>query len=224
MEGDRGASPRRPVPDPGERGEEIRGSVARERGRRDPRSGAPRNRGSLSPDPASGADLSSGARPLERGAPSVPSRKKWKRVLLGVLGAAVLLVGAKKTRYYVFWDNFAEVEPGVLYRSAHQHSYQLRSAVKRYGLRAILNLGHHNEADEEEERVVQDLGVRYLKANWPGNGVVSEDALRWAYDLVSDPSNQPILVHCARGTHRTGVTVAYWRILRSSWSREQIRD
>ncbi|HKB14547.1 MAG TPA: hypothetical protein VKF62_00695 [Planctomycetota bacterium] len=157
-------------------------------------------------------------------AKSGESRKSWKRIALALLGFALLLLVVKKTRYYFVWDNFAEVEPGVLYRSAHLHPYQLRSAVQKYGLHAVLNLGHHSEADEEEERVVSDLGIRYLKTNWPGNGLVSEEALRWAYDLVSDPANQPILVHCARGTHRTGVTVAYWRILRSDWTRDQIRE
>jgi protein tyrosine/serine phosphatase len=153
-----------------------------------------------------------------------PVQRKWTRIALAVITAALLGVVVKHTRYYVFWDNFAEVEPGVLYRSAQLHPHQLRTAVKEYGLRAVFNLGHHNEEDEEEERLVRELGIRYLKTDWPGNGVVPEEALEWAYGLISDPANQPILVHCARGTHRTGVTVAYWRILRSTWSREQIRE
>ena len=190
---------------------ESRRLVSRERGSGDPHGGG------FVRD-ASGAPL------VGSGASSVSTGKRWKRIALAFVGSGLLLLLVKHTRYHFVWDNFAEAEPGVLYRSAQLYPHQLRAAVEKYGLRAVLNLGHRDEVDEEEERLVRELGIRYWKADWPGNGVVSEDALAWAYDLIADPANEPILVHCARGAHRTGVTVAYWRILRSSWSREQIRE
>ena len=143
----------------------------------------------------------------------------------GVCGALVLLLVVRHAHYFFFWRNFDVVEPGVLYRSGQLRPNQLRSAIESYGLHAVLIVVHSDAEDEREEKLVRQLGVRYWKADWPGSDhVLSEDEIEWAYALMSDPENQPLLVHCDAGTHRAGVTVAYWRILRSPWSRQRIRE
>jgi protein tyrosine/serine phosphatase len=53
---------------------------------------------------------------------------------------------------------------------------------------------------------------------------VDEEQLRWAHAIITDPANQPVLVHCARGTSRTGAVAAYYRIHNSNWPRQQIQD
>lgn len=146
--------------------------------------------------------------------------KRWGCVVVAIL--AVTTISIKYGRKYVLWDNFGPVESGRIYRSGQLLPYQLRAVANRYQLRAILNLNHDPE-DDEEERLAQELGLNYFKAGWRGDGLVSEDELRWAYDVMANPANQPILVHCARGTSRTGALVAYYRIRQSLWSRDQIR-
>ncbi|HKB17166.1 MAG TPA: hypothetical protein VKF62_13955 [Planctomycetota bacterium] len=154
------------------------------------------------------------------------SAKRQARIAAAVVGGALLLLlVVRHAHYYLSWRNFDVVEPGVLYRSGQLRPNQLRAAIESYGLHAVLNLGHADAEDEREEGIVRGLGLRYWKTNWPGSDrVISEDELDWAYAIMSDPENQPLLVHCDGGMHRAGVTVAYWRILRSGWSRQRIRE
>jgi protein tyrosine/serine phosphatase len=85
----------------------------------------------------------------------------------------------------------------------------------------VLNL---NYEDGDEEKVARSLGLKYFKASWSGDGIVTEKDLQWAYKIITKPENQPILIHCARGTSRTGVVVAYYRLRHCHWSRARIRE
>jgi protein-tyrosine phosphatase len=134
-------------------------------------------------------------------------------------------IAARYVRKHIMWDNFGVVQSGKIYRSGQLKPRQLNEAIRRYRLRSVLNL-HHNRIGNgaAEAQLMRDMGVKYYCTAWPGNGVVAESHLRWAYEIISDQANQPILVHCARGTNRTGAVVAYYRIYHSKWSRERIRD
>jgi protein tyrosine/serine phosphatase len=151
---------------------------------------------------------------------------KTRTKRLGLVGlVAIVTVGAEYARKAFTWDNFGVVESGQIYRSGQLKPIQMKEAIRRHGLRSVLRLNSDRTGDAaSEEQVVREQGVKYYSAVWPGNGVVDEARLNWAYEIISDPANQPVLVHCARGTSRTGAVVAYYRIRHSSWSRERIRD
>ena len=153
---------------------------------------------------------------------------RWTCVL-AITGAALVLLGIKYMRKYFIWDNFGTVVPGRVYRSGRLTPSQLQDAITRYGIQPVLNLNHAVRGKEKpvadaEEQLVQGLGLKYFKARWSGDGVVPVSSLRWAHELISDADNQPVLIHCARGSSRTGAVVAYYRIWTSHWSRQQIRD
>ena len=39
--------------------------------------------------------------------------------------------------------------------------------------------------------------------------------------MVRDPANQPVYVHCVGGRHRTGVMTAVYRMTQERWTAEQ---
>jgi tyrosine-protein phosphatase SIW14 len=51
------------------------------------------------------------------------------------------------------------------------------------------------------------------------NGVTDAELERF-FQIVDDPSQQPVLVHCHAGSRRTGVMVAAYRIAVQGWSYE----
>lgn len=150
---------------------------------------------------------------------------RWR--ILGWMAATLLMLtglvlGIKHYRRFVLWDNFGEVEPGRIYRSGRLQPHQLRTVASEYQLRSILNLSH--QRTQGEGQLARELGLQYFKANWPGDGVVDEARLQWAYEVICRPENQPILIHCERGTSRTGAVVGYYRMRSNQWSRAQVRD
>jgi protein tyrosine/serine phosphatase len=42
--------------------------------------------------------------------------------------------------------------------------------------------------------------------------------------VVGDPARQPVFVHCLRGSDRTGMAVAVYRMSAEGWSREEAID
>jgi len=42
--------------------------------------------------------------------------------------------------------------------------------------------------------------------------------VRIALSAMTDPANQPVFVHCSRGTDRTGVVMAVYRMEVDGWS------
>ena len=40
-------------------------------------------------------------------------------------------------------------------------------------------------------------------------------------EVVNDPANQPVYVHCVGGRHRTGVMTALYRMTQDGWTSDQ---
>ena len=52
-------------------------------------------------------------------------------------------------------------------------------------------------------------------------GPIEPEKLKQFIEVVSDPQNQPVLVHCEHGSSRTGIMVAAYRVLANDWSFEE---
>lgn len=115
--------------------------------------------------------------------------------------------------------NFAEVDPGKLYRSAQPTREGLQLARSRFGVRTVISLrSFHSGRDDAEA-----LGFQYYRLPFTAWHVTPEDAVRFLR-LVTDPRNHPILVHCQHGADRTGTMVAVYRIFVQGWKTEEAID
>lgn len=143
-------------------------------------------------------------------------------VAVGVILAlsAWLTVETKKNR--LVWDHWDVVKPGFLYRSGQLNEDQLTEAVQRYGLRTVVSLHLPGPDVEAERALVEQLGAEFLHQPMPGDGFGREDQFREILKAVDDPARRPVLVHCARGTCRTGATVALYRLERDGWTLEDV--
>jgi protein tyrosine/serine phosphatase len=119
--------------------------------------------------------------------------------------------------------HFRVVREGVLYRSAQLTVPGIRRAIKDHGIRTIVNLRDGNtRVDRDEESFCQQAGIRFVRIaplSWDGvQGSAPVDAgLKTFLDVVADPANHPILIHCFRGIHRTGSYVAIYRMEYENW-------
>ncbi len=156
-----------------------------------------------------------------------------------ILGACLALFMAL-TPYVYYRHSYSHakrlrtVEAGKLYRSGCLTADGFEDAIKRYGIRTVLNLQEEapdpdleanifSPATEKESDLCKRLGVKYeyLQVDLLPPNTVPPDRPR-SIDaflaLLDDPKNYPVLVHCRAGLHRTGVLVAMYRMEYDGWS------
>ena len=145
--------------------------------------------------------------------------------LLAVAGAAVtppvvMSWQMKHTRH------FAAVRAGVLYRSGQPTVAGLTRILHDHHIRTIICLREESESTRAEAVWCARNEVQFHRItprNWdgpPGNAAVDEP-LRQVLDILRDPANHPVLIHCLAGTHRTGGYVAVWRMEAEGWANEE---
>lgn len=168
--------------------------------------------------------------PTETTAPISPDRRRARRKR-AVAGGLVLtvLVGAALVVNYGFdyqlpgfprWSKrFAAVEEGVLYRSAQPEPRHIRNLVKYKGLRTLLIVREgESPSVAEEKALAAGLGLKVVHIPIPSRQRLSDEHIRAFFDCVDNPANQPVLVHCSAGRHRTGYLCARYRIDRQGWT------
>jgi len=136
-------------------------------------------------------------------------------VVICVAMAGWLIVLDRQNR--LLWDHWDEVKRGILYRSGQLTAPQLKEAVRRYGLRTIVNLQLPGAEMVRERTLARELGVDFVNLPMPGDGFGKESQFRKILEILDDPERCPVLVHCARGTCRTGSAVAFYRFERDGW-------
>ena len=120
------------------------------------------------------------------------------------------------------WDHFDVVKRGILYRSGQLNPRQLEDAVALYGIRTLVSFQVPGVGVETERTIARRLKIDFLNLPMPGNGFGNEAQFRQVLDAVDDPDRRPVLVHCARGTCRTGAAVALYRFERDGWTVDDV--
>ena len=120
------------------------------------------------------------------------------------------------------WDHWDVAKRGVLYRSGQLTGDQLAAAIKQYHLKTIVNLQLPGPELAEERELAAERGVDFINLPMPGDGFGEEWQFREILKIVDDPQRRPVLVHCARGTCRTGAAVAMYRFERDGWTLEDV--
>jgi protein tyrosine phosphatase (PTP) superfamily phosphohydrolase (DUF442 family) len=123
------------------------------------------------------------------------------------------------------WRNWGVVESGRLYRSNHPTPWQLEQAVRRHGIRTVINLRGHREAcgsDALGRQAAAALGLEHIDAPLESRGAPHKDrVLRLAGIFVRMAT--PALIHCKSGADRTGLAAGVWLLARGA-SVEQALD
>jgi protein tyrosine phosphatase (PTP) superfamily phosphohydrolase (DUF442 family) len=146
--------------------------------------------------------------------------------LTGLLAVLVALTAGwligRDPQGHLFWDHWDVVKRDVLYRSGQLSTSQLAAAIERFGIRTVVNLQWPGEELWAERALTRTLGVDFVNLPMPGDGLGEEWEFREFLKVVDDPARRPVLVHCARGTCRTGAAVAYYRFKRDGWTTEDV--
>jgi protein tyrosine/serine phosphatase len=140
--------------------------------------------------------------------------------VVALLAATWLIARDRHGR--LLWDHWDEVKRGILYRSGQLTADQFAEAVRRYQIRTIINLQWPGEEMRTERALCRRLGVDFVSLPMPGDGLGEAWQFREIVKVLDDPDRRPALVHCARGTCRTGAAVAFYRFERDGWTPEDV--
>jgi protein tyrosine/serine phosphatase len=154
--------------------------------------------------------------------------RRWLVPLAGVTFVLALLVGPIA---YAFHDekqmrNFRVVRGGILYRSGRMTLSGLKRAIHDYGIRAVISLRDADSFDRAEEEYCRKAEINFYRLpprHWDtSNGPAEAEAnVRRFRDIIDDPDNYPILVHCFAGVHRTGAYVAVYHMEHDRWTNDK---
>lgn len=155
-----------------------------------------------------------------------------RRYVPWLLGSLIVLllvggpVGYARYRHAEF-RNFRVVKEGVLYRSGQLTLPALKRIIHDHGIRTVITLrdAPHpggTPPDAAEEKYCRGLDINYHRIpprNWGGpNGQIPADqSVRQFLEIMDNPKNHPVLIHCFAGSHRTGAYCAIYRMEYDRW-------
>jgi len=107
--------------------------------------------------------------------------------------------------------NFHVVAPGV-WRSSQPNEEALHR-MKRHGLKTIINLRGEKPVHLWEKKLAAGLDLNYY--NFPMDARAKQDKtrLREILQIMHEPSNHPVLIHCHGGKDRTGLMVSLYKLI-----------
>ena len=120
--------------------------------------------------------------------------------------------------------NFHRVSDSV-YRGGRPTEEGIK-VLSRMGIKTIVDLESGffvKETDDvmREEDWARQAGIKFIKIPMHPFFAPDEAQVSSAYEALSNKDNQPVFVHCVRGSDRTGTVIASYRIFSEGWTFEK---
>ncbi|MCA9805394.1 MAG: tyrosine-protein phosphatase [Cyanobacteria bacterium HKST-UBA02] len=112
-------------------------------------------------------------------------------------------------------NNFDRVSDGI-FRGSNPSDHDI-NVLSQYGIKTIVNLRMKGKATKHEEAIAKENGIRYIHIPMGFRHPQDQNTVK-ALEVICDPQNQPVFVHCLQGSDRTGMIVGIYRRLFDNWS------
>lgn len=155
------------------------------------------------------------------------------RFILGTF-ILVLLVGVP---YVYAWHyrnqvrNLRVVKDGILFRSGQLSLAGLKRVTRDFEIKTVISFrdaetpgGLPPDWKEEEFCRTQEIAFFRIPPGswWTKEGPPpAQDGVRKFREIMDNPDNYPVLMHCWRGVHRTGAFCAIYRMEYEHWSNQE---
>ena len=96
--------------------------------------------------------------------------------------------------------------------------------LKLMGIKTIINLRDSNDQSKSEEGEALALGMKYFNIPLPNFDRPSDETVSQILSLLTLAENQPVFVHCKRGSDRTGTIIALYRIDYDGWTGDRAKS
>jgi protein tyrosine/serine phosphatase len=111
-------------------------------------------------------------------------------------------------------SNFGRINENY-YRGAQPRGRDFAS-LAALGVKTVIDLT--KDGNQAEPGLVQAAGMRFFRIPMTTHEPPSPSTIEYFLQLVDDPANQPVYVHCQGGRHRTGIMTAVYRMTVDGWT------
>jgi protein tyrosine/serine phosphatase len=114
-------------------------------------------------------------------------------------------------------DNFGQVNAN--YYRGEQPEGRDYSDLAAIGVKTVIDL--QADGDGGEQRFVEGAGMKFYRIPMTTHVPPTQQQLAKFLEIVNDPAQQPVYVHCKGGRHRTGVMTAVYRMEQDGWTADR---
>ncbi|PWT83013.1 MAG: hypothetical protein C5B57_07720 [Blastocatellia bacterium] len=129
-------------------------------------------------------------------------------------GSAAGTVDVAKIRI----DNFGQINP-TYYRGSQPKGRDYAD-LAALGIKTLIDLTS-GDGEADENSMTERAGMKHVQIPMSTREPPTPAQLATFLNIVNDPANQPIYVHCVGGRHRTGVMTAVYRMAKDAWTADQ---
>lgn len=159
--------------------------------------------------------------------------KKNKKVIIISIVAIVLVFVGKYVYDMHINHNFETITEGKVYKSGVIPPDEIADYVSKYHIKSIIDLRYPGTADlennpeipaeltAEKEAVEKIPGVNYF--NNGSDQVPQQQNLDTFFEIMDNPENYPVLIHCYHGVGRAEMYSALYRVEYENFSNEEAR-
>jgi protein tyrosine/serine phosphatase len=152
-------------------------------------------------------------------------QRRSSTVLLAVLSLVVLAVCLAAYRHHHRYKHVAVHEPGMVYRSAWVEPDVMSELIEQHQIRAVVNLCNPGEMGEQrwvdQRRAVTNAGARLIELPMPLTVNAADPAIAEHLQVLANPDNYPMLIHCQHGVTRTAKLLTIYDIVYRNMSAEE---
>jgi len=128
-------------------------------------------------------------------------------------------ISAQEEARYRELPNFHRISD-QLFRGAQPVNGGIKK-LSEIGIKTIVNLRGTDELAVSQQKEAEAAGLRYFNIPMPGLSAPSDDQVERVMAVINDPNNQPVFIHCKRGSDRTGTIAAVYRISHEDWTSDR---
>jgi len=159
--------------------------------------------------------------------------KQLLKIVVIFILLIVLLIGGKYVYDMNINHNFETITEGKVYKSGVIPPDELESYVKKYKIKSIVDLRFPGTGDDvnnpedaaeleaEKIAIAKINGVNYF--NDGSDQVPTKANLNLFYDIMDNPANYPVLIHCYHGVGRAELYASVYRIEYENWDQDEAR-
>jgi tyrosine-protein phosphatase SIW14 len=87
------------------------------------------------------------------------------------------------------------------------------------GVKTVIDL--QKDGPSNEGSLVTAAGMKFVRIGMTTSQAPTDAQIAQFFEIVNNPANQPVYVHCAGGRHRTGTMTALYRMTFDGWNAGQ---